>query len=279
MISRFLVVMIILTASVAAHATDVRVSVTEVKDSRTTGQFFNNLDIKLKLTGDDIAGAKGIRTVVTSAVDDTGRNLLKDEDKSQEFKPLQDSDLGAEVELRFKNPARKSSVVKEITGEVHLFMPVRDPSATVILKSFKTLTGKPVSDPALVKAGMQLTVLTKKEYDILAKQHEQQAIEEAEKNLEQAMVEVIKGMFGSFFQVGENDVLLKIDDPDKKFIKAEVLNAKGEVIHNSSTTSANDMRVLGFDENLPADAQLRIFLKTPKSVVVVPLKLADIALP
>jgi len=279
MIFRFVVIALILAVNVAAHATDARVSVTEVKDSRSTGQFFNNLEIKLKLTGDDVAGAKGIRTVITSAVDDTGRNLLKDEEKSPEFKPLQDSGLGPEVELKFKNPARKSSVVKEISGEVHLFMPVRDPSATVILKSIKSLTGKTVSDPALAKAGIQLKVLSKKEYEILAKQKEQQATEEAEKNLGQAMVHAFKGMLGAFFQVGEHDLILEIVDPAEKFINAEVMTAKGALIQTTSTTYANDMRVLGFEHALPADAQLRIFLKTPKSVVVVPLKLTGIALP
>ena len=86
-------------------------------------------------------------------------------------------------------------------------------------------------------------------------------------------------MFGAFFQIGENDVVLKVIDPSGKFIGVEVLNDKGGVVQTTSTTYADDMRVLGFAHALPADVQLRIFLKTPKAVSVVPFKLVDVALP
>lgn len=281
MLCRILVVMFVLTATMAAYAGDARILVTEVKDSRTTGQFFNDLQIKLKLIGDDVVGAKGIRTVITNAVDDTGRNLLKDESaesKSPKFQSLQDSGSGPEVELKLKNPARRSSVVKELSGEVQLFMPLRDPSATVLLTNFRKLA-KPVTDPALAKAGIQLTVLSKKEYETLAKQKEQQAAQEAEKQMGQAMLQAFRGMLGAFFQVGENDVILQITDPEEKLINAEVVNANGAVIQTASTTNADDIRVMGFEQPLPADARLRIFLRTQKSIKVVPLKLIDIALP
>ena len=181
MIFRCIFVVLGMTAAITAHASDARVSVTEVKDSRSTGQFFNNLEIKLKLTGDDVADVKAIRAVMTRAVDDTGRNLLNEEEKSREFKSLQDSGTGPVVDLKFKNPARKASVIKEISGEVHLFMPEQDRTATVMIRKFKALTGKLLTDPALAKAGVQITVLTKKEYEALAKQKEQQATQEAER--------------------------------------------------------------------------------------------------
>lgn len=80
MVRHLVVALLMLFVAAGAHAGDARLSATEVKDSRSTGQFFNELEIKLALTGDDVAGARGIRTLVTRAVDDTGRNLLRSDE-------------------------------------------------------------------------------------------------------------------------------------------------------------------------------------------------------
>ena len=55
----WLLAFICLAGTASADAIDVRVSVSEVSDRRSTGQFFNNLEVKLKLTGDDAAEIKG----------------------------------------------------------------------------------------------------------------------------------------------------------------------------------------------------------------------------
>ena len=75
------------------QAADVRVQVGDVKDSRTTGKFFANLEIELKLMGDDLDGAKGLRCTVTKAVDDTGRNLLKEEREKSSFSDINDNSM------------------------------------------------------------------------------------------------------------------------------------------------------------------------------------------
>lgn len=279
MICHFLAASTLLFATAFAQAADVRLSVTEVTDARSTGQSHNGMEIRLKLTGDDVASVKGIRTVLTKAVDETGRNLLKDEKQDKDFAPVRDSGTGPETTLRLKNPARRAATVKEITGEVHLFMPDQDPAATVLVKNFRATTDKALPNPRLRQAGLQVTVLSKAGYDALAKKKEQEAREKVEKDLGKAMIKAFEGMFGSFFRVGDNDLILKLADPGKVFINAEVIDGAGNVVPTMSTTYADDMRILGFELLLPTDAQLRIFLKTPKSVVTVPVKLVDVALP
>lgn len=279
MIRHFFATITLLVAAATVQAADVRLSVTEVTDSRSTGQFHNGLDIRLKLTGDDVSSVKGIRTVFAKVVDETGRNLLKEESQEKDFSSVRDNGSGPEVTLRLKNPARRAATVKEITGELQLFMPDQDPAATVMVKNFRAATGTPLGDPRLVKAGLQVTVLSKADYDALSKKKEQEAREKMEKDLGQAMVQALEGMFSGFFQVGENDLLLKLADPGEVFISAEVVDGTGNVVPTTSTTYADEMRVLGFEQPLPTDAQLRVFLKTPKSVVTVPVKLVEIPLP
>jgi hypothetical protein len=43
--------------------------------------------------------------------------------------------------------------------------------------------------------------------------------------------------------------------------------------------SVGSFRILKFSEKLPADASLRIYVLTPKSVVTAPFQLKDVALP
>jgi hypothetical protein len=276
----WLLVFICLAGSASADAIDVRVSVSEVSDRRSTGQFFNNLEVKLRLTGDDAAEIKGINTVITSAVDDTRRNLLSPEKNRSGFEAVRETGTGPEVTLSLKNPARKATVIKELSGELQLFIPGRDPAATVLVKDIMRSIGKPIANPALEKAGISVIVLTKKEYDQIRKEEEQKAKNTAEKQgLDKALLKAFEGLLGAFFEVGEHDLILKISDPSAKLIEVEVIDGKGERISGQGSMKTGDLRILNYTEALPADAQLRIFLNTQKSVVSLPLKLADISLP
>src|SRR6202008_13065 len=56
----------------------------EIKDSRTTGSFFAGMEVELKLVGDVLVDAKGMRLNVDTAVDDTGRNLIGEKTEKSE---------------------------------------------------------------------------------------------------------------------------------------------------------------------------------------------------
>ncbi len=264
-----------------AYASDVRVTVTEVNDQRSTGEFFNNLEIKLKLLGDDASSIRGINTTISRAVDDTGRSLLPDDKRKDHFGTLWNSGAGkAEITLKLKNPARRAVVVKEITGELQLFMPDKDPAATVSIKNFMKTGGRPINNPALAKAGVTVAILTKKEYDSLKKEEEKKAKEAAKmQGLTQTMMSAFESLLGGFFAVGENDLLFKVDDPLGNLIDMDVVDSAGTKIENNGRMKSQDLIVLNYNEAVPPDAKLRLFLKTEKSVVSVPLRLVDVALP
>ncbi len=278
---KVLLLIAVVSAATPAAASDIKATVAEVTDQRSTGQFFNNLEIKLRLVGDDAPSIRGIKTTVTKAVDDTGRSLVMEEEKDDRFEAVGDGRGNqAEVKLKLKNPARKASVVKEVAGELQVFMPGQDPAATVLVKGFMKTVGKPVSDPSLAKAGVSVTVLSKKEYEMLKKEEEKKANDAAQKKgLSQAMMQAFEGLFSAFFQVGENDLIFRTGDPSGKLIDLEVVDAKGARVKSFSSMRSHDVRVLSYQEPVPADAQLKISLQTDGSVVSVPLRLVDVALP
>ena len=61
---RLLISIAIILIASPAFAADVNVSVSEVKDSRTTGQFFAGLEIKFKIMGDALSDARGVKLAV-----------------------------------------------------------------------------------------------------------------------------------------------------------------------------------------------------------------------
>ncbi|MBI5100348.1 MAG: hypothetical protein HZC48_07370 [Nitrospirae bacterium] len=278
-----LCVMLTLIAS-SVSAEDVKVSVSEVRDSRTTGQFFAGLEIKLKAMGDNIADARGIRMNVTKAIDDTGRDLLKkDSDKRTEFtKPDENNSGQAEIEIKLKNPSRKAASVSELSGEIVIFAPKKDPNATAEIAAFMTMAGKPVENSALKNAHVEIAIMTKKQFDdFKEKQKKEVKAKEGEiiRELGEAMAKALGALFEGMMEIGENSVILNIADPDSKVIELEFLDAGGGAIKSFSTMKTGDIRVYEFDKPMPPDARLRIFMMTPKSLMKTGFKLTDITLP
>ncbi|MDH5202784.1 MAG: hypothetical protein OEZ31_05810 [Nitrospirota bacterium] len=277
----FLTCLICLIAGVV-YASDIRVSVSEVRDTRTTGHF-SGMEIKLKVMGDIISDAKGLKLKITKAIDDTDRDLLKDDRGKEDFTKPDEYNIGqAEVEVKLKNPSRKAITIKELIGEMSMFIPKNDPDATATINNFMTQTGKPLSDTALKEAQVEVTILTKSQYDEIKEMKKKEAKEkegDLAKEFGEAMVQAFSSLFGSMMEVGENSVILNIKDPESKIVAIEFIDESGKKINNISSMKMGDVRVFEFEKPMTQKARMAIFMVTPKSLIKTPLKLADIALP
>jgi len=110
----FLISTIALALSSPVEA-QVQVQFGDVQDSRTTGQFFSGIEVKIKLLGDSVADAESVRTVIKTAMDDTGRDLIDHEKKENNFeKRNRQGGQNWELSLKLKNPARKANTIKEL---------------------------------------------------------------------------------------------------------------------------------------------------------------------
>jgi hypothetical protein len=268
-------------------AQGVRVSAGTIEDRRTTGRFFAGLEIELKLTGDDVADAKSARIVLKKAVDETGRDLLPEQKPDEDFKSVGSSEL----KLALKNPARSAAAVKEISGEVQLFVPTRDPAATIMVDRVVSRMDKAVDSPVLKTQRIAIRVVSPKAHRAAAKKREAELDKEMAKHKEEmkkeagddktaeALMALVKGFSGMMNEVGDNDLILEIEDEQKKILDVSVVGPKGDAIDTRGSMSSGGLRILQFGEKLPADAKLKLLLQTRKSIVSSPFTLANVPLP
>ena len=129
--------LLLIPASIALAA-DALVSVGEVTDKRTTGQFFAECEVVLKITGDAVADSLGIREVkITKAIDDTGRDLIKESNQiSTFFNANVENKNTLDKKIILKNPSRKAQVITSLEGEIELFNPSKENGSLVVGEGF-----------------------------------------------------------------------------------------------------------------------------------------------
>lgn len=229
---------------------EVAVTVGEVNDKRTTGEFFSGLELKLLLAGPELADVKGVRVKVDSATDDTGKNVVDSKSSAfaNDFKPLEEPfGFGSnkkkgvfEIELKLLNPVRAAKSVK-IAGKVELMSPKADP-ASIVTASLAKTAGKPLDNAALKAAGVTLTLKAPK----------------------------------------GDDLAYELKDPKKKVASVEFCGADGKALKVNGTSSWGGMgssSVTVTIPNRPAEVVAKIYLITEKSLITVPLKLDAVELP
>ena len=284
-----LALMLVLAGPVAFGA---EIEVENLKDTRTTqDSFFGGLEVELKIDDDDgLEKVKALRAVVDTAADDTGRKLVDPKKVEKDFDEVSEYNRG-KITLKLRNPARKAQAIAKLEGKIQLFEPSRDPKARVAVPLGGKAAAKPAADPALAASKIELTVLTAKQYEEGRKMEAEarkKELEKAKKNAAEelggAMVEAFAGLFDAFSQVGENDLVMQVHDPEQKIVGFEVETKDGKTLkrQGSSTmgdTSERHTRVLSFGEPLPESSKLIVHVATSKALVEVPFKLENVKLP
>ncbi|MCB9029914.1 MAG: hypothetical protein H6619_02600 [Deltaproteobacteria bacterium] len=256
-------------------------SVGDIKDTRTTGQFFAGLEVEVKLVGDELSDIKGVNTKVKEAQDDTGRDIIDPQKQKEGFEPFNQGGWQQnKITLSFKNPSRKATTLAKLNGELDLFMPSKDPNAQIKIPNITAQSGKLLTAKALTDAGIKFVVMDKAAYDTEKKNNEEKMKKEAEaKGMANAMANAFGGMFGGFMQVSDNDLVFKIEDPQSKIVSYELQDASGNKIDNQGSMTMNDVRVMNFSMKIPSDAVLVIYVTTPHSSMAVPFSFDNLALP
>jgi hypothetical protein len=240
----------LLVAAAGLAQAEITVTVGDVSDQRSTGEFSARLEIKLLLSGAELADVKGMRLKVSSATDDTGKNLADEKIQrmfADEFKPLEEP-FGAgpkkkgefEAAIDLTNPERAAKTVK-LSGKLELMSPKADPTS-VVTASLAKDAGKPLTNPAMKAAGVEITL-----------------------------------------QAPKGDELgYKIKDPKGKVAAVEFCAADGKPLKTNGTSSmgfGGSKTVSVTVAKQPEGVVAKIYLLTEKSVVTVPFKLDAIKLP
>lgn len=264
------------------------VTVRQVNDRRTSGSF-SQLAIYLELPKVRAAEVAATRVFISTAVDDSGRSLIDADAREPELEPsrggMGKEDEGsaepAVVSLTLKNPDRKATTVKEVRGEVELYMPSRDPNSTAEVAKFLSFSGKPLSHRALKANGVEIALVSPAQLAAEKKRLGEAKRKSArESGWEgQDLEGIVSSYLQSLLTIEEGDLLLRIKDPNKRIQSISYVDPAGEV-KRAMMRQEEGMTILSTWGDKPkADWKLRVSMTTPKNLVRRPFALADVPLP
>ncbi len=291
-----------LRAVPVTEETGLRVTLGDMTDSRTTGKHFARLEVELKTQGDELPQAFGaIKPVITAAVDDTGRSLLKTDKQPDPmywgFEVMEKGRTSLDDRVEMLNPARKATSVS-FAGYVDVLYPARDSASVYVVKDVLAQAGKPLLPTSFAQSGLEISLLTKPLADKMKQEQEvaKAAAEAAKKSgnaaadagkaMGDAFGKMFQSMFSGFFSMGENDLLFVIKDPKQQIAFLQVEDAAGAPIKSGGGRSMSRDEQAGtvrysvsYNSPLPAGAVLKIYFATPKSLQRIPFKFESQRLP
>ncbi len=280
-----LLALLAVTGTVRAQQT-IDVVVKQVNDRRSSGTFFNELTIALELPKFKNSEMAGSRVIVASATDDTGRDLV-DHEASEPMldtnmrMSMQDKTVPAQVSVKLTNPDRKATSVKEVRGEIELFLPARDPNSLADVTKFVPASGKALAHKALKANGVEITLLTPAQIDVERKRRlDAKKKEYAEYNYEPETLESVLDSFTeSNLVLEENELVARVKDPNQRIQEITYIDGKGEPQHVSVRDDEGVTRLSTWSGKPQSDWKLRVTMHTPKNTARFPFVVKDVKLP
>jgi hypothetical protein len=271
----------------------VTVELDEVTDNRmsNTGEEFQlrgGLELRVKLAGAGLEKALGARAFVTEAKDDLG-NSLKDATPGNKPDFTSREYNNGTLQLSVSQPSRAASSVR-VKGTVELYVPDRDPAATVKVDDIFSKLDAPLTAKALKTAKLSITPLSKAKYAELMKSRKitEKDIAEirvqgkahgaSDKEIEMAigMAQAMEGMDGPTLSDTSFALSGKKTDFDRIY-RIEILGPDGTPISFQSrgTSSRGDDTLMTMEGTvpLPEKASMQIMLITDKTRVTSPFDL------
>jgi len=273
----------------AQSAKPVDVTVKHVNDRRTTGHFAN-LTITIELPKIHSTDVAAWRALLTSATDDSGRDLVERGDQEPQLETYQQMGMPGKdappepvsLRLQLRNPERKATTVKEVTGALELYMPSKDPNSTAELPKFLSLAGKPLAHKALKANGVEIAFVTPAQIDAEKKRLGAAKRKEAlAEGLEgEGLDQYIASYLENVISLEESDLAARIKDPNNRIHEIAYVDASGDVKHVSSRSNETGLTILStWGEKPQPDWKLRVSMKTPKNLARYSFALADVNLP
>jgi hypothetical protein len=279
----------LLIASSVAAQSKIDTVVDQVNDRRTSGSSFSQLAITVKLPKIQNADVAASRVLIAFAVDDLGMSLIDSKADEPQLEPNSRALYGgadekqspATVTVTLKNPSRKATSVKQVSGEIELYMPSKDANSVAEFPKFTSLAGKTLTHKALKAGGVEIAAVS--DAQIAA---EKKKIEDAKrKELKDAGYddETLKSALESHMEYvlrfDEGDAVLRVKDPNKRIQDISYVDAKGEEKRVSVSDKEGYTVLSTWGDKPQPDWKLRVTLKTAKNLIRYPFALANIALP
>ena len=169
--------------------------------------------------------------------------------------------------LALKSPPREATALREVSGEVELLMPGRDPNSVADVKDFLDAPGRSLASPALAASSVELVVLGPAQLEEEKKNAVARATADAKKKKATAeMLEFIAETAAENFLVpDEGDVVLSSKDPEGRIESFALVTPAGEEKRASASSRQGFLVLASWGEKPGPGWTLRVRLKTPKS--------------
>ena len=260
-----------------------------IEDERVAGDSQTpRMTLTVTLPGTKHNDVAAMRVVTTKVVDDLGTNLVPENAAEAQFESVGQRDVypgeeppPATVSIPLKTASRKARVLKEVAAEVELYTPALDPAALVAIPRFLGEAGKPIVNPVLQAAGVEITILSKEQIEAEKKVHgEKKRAESKKMGLEGETLDRIVGLaVESYLSSSWINVYLKVKDPKGAVFDFVYLDAEGKVAEVNSSTEAGFVGLSARGGEPGPDYGLQVRLKTPKTLARYVFTLRDVALP
>ncbi|CCQ90791.1 exported hypothetical protein [Nitrospina gracilis 3/211] len=263
-----------------------RVFVTQVEDTRTTGNHFGRCEVELTVMGPAVPDSAGIYDVkVGYAVDDTGRILISDKGVQRGFfKHNKDRESKLTHDVKLKNPNRSAQFIQILRGHVLLFRPSASNGGQVEVRGFMQKPGEWIQDPALNDSDIRIMYITKetlekRKAEQKKKMMESEEMEQFGQQLGDAMLKMIEGLFGGMMKDYKNSLNFIVEDPLKRVVDMKFLDAAGKEMDSASRSHFGEVRAYSFKEQPSPATRMVLYLASPDAILKVPFDLKNIALP
>ncbi len=272
-----------------ASAPPAKVTLGQVHDRRSDSSPFKRLEINLELPEVQAADVVAARTVVTAAVDDTGKNLVPEDSGKGGLQPTQRMGPGgssakpqpAQVTVELKNPARKASMVKSVTGEIELYMPGKDPNGTASIPKFLAQGDKTLASPALAANGVSISVVGPARLEAEKKKQLEKLKADAKK--EKLDADTLKDRLdyfeSEFLKPEEGEVVLMVKAPEGRIQEFLYVDPAGEEKPASVSQKQGFVVLSTWSAKPDPEWGLKVRMKTPKTLARYSLALKDVPLP
>lgn len=259
-----------------------KISVSEINEKRSTSDnsFYNECEIELKISGDEVRKYKFVKiSKITKAIDDQGVDLINEDRTNFDYIKI---DQTAKIKLETKVPSRRSKTIKELSGEVSLYNPNVTNGSEIKIANYQSKTNVNLVPG---KSDIQILYLTKESYAKYVKENKDKKAEELKKLPEAArqLAEGLVGAFDGLFSSDDNDdsnkVYFYVNGDKTKFVDLFFEDATGKKIERNGSMSNNNLFTYYFVEKPNPNWKLVLNIETDKSTKKVPFKLMDIELP
>jgi hypothetical protein len=267
----------------------VDVTVHQVNDRRTNGSF-SRLTIDLELPKFRSSEVAASRVIIGAATDDTGRSLIDPQAAEPDLEANMRGMSGQEetppppatVTVTLANPDRKAKTVKEVRGEIELYMPAKDTNSIAEIAKVTSLAGKPLAHKALKANAIEIALLSPAQLDaerkritaVRRKELKDSGWEDGE-DLEN----MLKSQTESLLTLEESDLLVRIKDPNHRIQDLSYVDGAGETKRISTRNEEGLTYFSTWGDKPQPDWKLKVSMKTPKNTVRYAFALKDVVLP